>query len=109
MTTCLTILYERPADAEAFVRRYREEHVPVANGVLGSHGLRRWTLEQPVDALDNDPAKLALIATLWFDASTEEVMAALASEEGQRLYQHALSLTDAPMQSYLSRSDEMTV
>lgn len=72
------VLYNTPADADAFDRYYRETHIPIANKIPG---LRSYTVNQgPVQALSGSAPYL--VAILGFD-SLADIQAALVSPEGQ--------------------------
>jgi len=106
MTVCLTVLYPPPSDADEFFRRYRDEHVPLVNDLLPSHGLVRWSVGRTLDALDRGRQPTEVIANLYFDAEPRDVLEALESPAGQRLAAHALSIADGGMISYLSVVEE---
>lgn len=74
----ILVLYHTPADAAAFDRYYRETHIPIAKKIPG---LRSYTINaSPIQSLGGSAPYL--IAELNFDSS-EEMSAALMSEEGQ--------------------------
>lgn len=74
----LLVLYNTPADADAFDRYYREKHIPLARRMPG---LRSYSINKsPVQALAGSVPHL--IAVLTFD-SMDDLRAAVASPEGQ--------------------------
>ncbi len=72
------VLYNTPADPEAFDRYYNEIHIPLARQLPG---LLRYTVSRNLAALGGD-AKYYLIAELDF-ASPEAVRAAFGSPIGR--------------------------
>lgn len=81
MTVSYFVRYDiEVADLEAFVRRYREVHVPL---VARWPGLRRMVVHTPVDWRDPSPVnrgKAVLMAQLEFD-DEEAMNRAFASAE----------------------------
>jgi uncharacterized protein (TIGR02118 family) len=71
------VLYNAPADPEAFDRYYEETHIPLAKQLPG---LLRYTVSKNLAALGGD-AKYHLIAELDWE-STEAMQAAFASPIG---------------------------
>lgn len=108
MTACLTVLYLASSDPGNFYRRYREEHIPLAEEILRPAGLVRWSIGRTLPVLDKGSRPCDLITNLYFDRQPTEVLEALSLPTGQRLAAHALSLTDGGMVSYLSRIEEAT-
>ncbi len=72
------VLYDTPADPEAFERHYREIHIPLARQLPG---LRRYTLSRNHRGVRGD-ASYYLIAELDFD-DMDALRQAFASEIGQ--------------------------
>ena len=72
------VLYNTPADPEAFDRYYHETHIPIAKLIPGLKSYR--INSSPVQALAGSAPHL--VAILEFD-SMADVQAALASTEGQ--------------------------
>jgi uncharacterized protein (TIGR02118 family) len=72
------VLYNPPADPEAFDRHYREVHAPLAARIPG---LRAYTVSEGVFAADGK-APYHLVAELSFD-SMDALQAAMASPEAQ--------------------------
>lgn len=81
----ITVQYGTPADAEAFDRRYEDEHVPLVHLLPG---LRRFLLSRPRGL--GGPAPY-LVAELWFDTA-EDLKAALTSPEMAAAAAHAQDL-----------------
>ena len=77
----LTVLYDRPADVEAFEAYYLSHHVPLARKVPGIQDVE-VTLFQP--GPDGAPPKYHLMAELTFQDATA-LQAGLGSEEGKAL------------------------
>ena len=74
----LLVLYNTPADPEAFQRYYHETHIPLAKKIPGLRSA--WISEGPVQALAGDAPYL--IGNLTFD-SMADLQAGLASPEGK--------------------------
>jgi uncharacterized protein (TIGR02118 family) len=74
----ILVLYNTPADPNAFDRYYQETHIPIAKRIPG---LRSYRISKgPVQALAGNAPHL--VAVLEFD-SMADINAALASPEGQ--------------------------
>jgi uncharacterized protein (TIGR02118 family) len=74
----LLVLYNTPADLDAFDRYYHETHIPLAKKIPG---LRSYVISKgPVQALAG--AAPHLVAVLHFD-SLADINEALASSQGQ--------------------------
>lgn len=71
------VLYNTPADPEAFDRYYEQNHIPLARQLPG---LVRYTVSKGVTLLGGD-AKYYLVAELDWE-STEAMQAAFASPIG---------------------------
>jgi uncharacterized protein (TIGR02118 family) len=74
----LTVLYEPPADPDAFQRYYDDVHIPLATKIPG---LQAFTVSRPAATQDGTPARYALIATLTFEDETA-LGNGMASPEG---------------------------
>ena len=74
----LLVLYNTPADPEAFDRYYAETHIPLAKQLPG---LLRYTVSRNAATLDGD-ANYYLIAELDWE-SMEAMQAAFGSEIGR--------------------------
>ena len=74
----VTVLYNHPADAEAFEKYYVETHTPIAKKIPT---LTRMELTKFVDGPAGKPAYYRM-AELCF-ASAENIQSALSSPEGQ--------------------------
>jgi uncharacterized protein (TIGR02118 family) len=75
----MTVLYNPPADPEAFDRYYDGTHAPLAAKIPG---LRSYTVSRPKPDQDGNPPGYHLVAVLVFD--DEEAMGAgVGSAEGQ--------------------------
>jgi uncharacterized protein (TIGR02118 family) len=72
------VLYDTPADPEAFDRYYREIHIPLARQLPG---LRRYTVSRNHRGVRGD-ASYHMIAELDFD-DMDALREAFASEIGQ--------------------------
>lgn len=79
-----TIMYSVPDDPEEFLRRYRDEHLPLVDPVPG---LRRFSWSTP-RCLGGTDAPVFLVAELDFD-DKEQMKAALGSPEMAAAGAHA--------------------
>jgi uncharacterized protein (TIGR02118 family) len=77
VTARFLAVYETPADPEAFARRYRETHIPLA---LRLPRLRRYTVGWDVTPVRG--AAYHLVVELEWD-TIEDLRAAFASPEGR--------------------------
>jgi uncharacterized protein (TIGR02118 family) len=86
------VLYNKPADPEAFNKYYFETHLPIAKRIPG---LRSFTVSEgvPVAVSGTSPAP-HLIAELGFD-SMEDLHAAWASKEGMATAGDLANFADA--------------
>ena len=75
----LLVLYDPPADPEAFERYYRSHHVPLARRIPA---VRKIEVSDGRVMTPVGPSRYHLIAQLSFD-SLGELQTALASPEGQ--------------------------
>lgn len=75
----LTVLYDEPADTEAFERRYTEEHIPL---VKASPGLVRYQLSHP------QGRKPYLVAELFWH-SEDAFQAWITTPERAEVHEHA--------------------
>lgn len=79
MTAKLIAMYRTPADAGAFDRYYREQHLPIARRLPGLQG---YEMTRGTVATLAGPSPYHLVATLSF-ASMDAVQTALASPQGE--------------------------
>ncbi len=98
------VLYPPPKDVETFERRYREEHVPMAQKNLT--GVTKFiasrVLGSPAGA-----APYQRVAELYFD-SMESLQASLGSPGGQATVAHALEIsTGGPMTVLIAEDDKL--
>jgi len=105
MTVCLTVLYPGGSDPDGLYQRYRSEHAALVDEIMRPVGLASWSFGRTLPSLDKNRKPYELIANLYFERPPEEVLAALSSPAGERLANHALSLTDGGMDSFLSVID----
>jgi uncharacterized protein (TIGR02118 family) len=75
-----TVLYDAPADPDAFERHYHDVHLEISATMPG---LRRREIAKGVPGPGGAPAPYYRIAELYFD-SREAMEQAFASEQGQR-------------------------
>lgn len=79
MTAKVLVLYNTPADQDAFDRHYRSTHIPIAKRLPG---LRSYTVSKgPVRAAQGE-SPFSFIAELTFD-SVDDMRKALSSPEMQ--------------------------
>jgi uncharacterized protein (TIGR02118 family) len=100
----LMVLYPPPKDVEVFERRYREEHIPMAQKSLA--GVTKFVatrvLGSPAGA-----APYQRVAELYFD-SIEALQAAMSSPGGQATVAHALEIsTGGPMVVLIAEDDKL--
>ena len=72
------VLYDTPADPDAFDRYYREVHIPLAKQLPG---LRRYTISRNHGAVRGDQSYYLVAELDWDDR--EAMRQAFASEIGQ--------------------------
>jgi uncharacterized protein (TIGR02118 family) len=72
------VLYDMPADPEAFDRHYREIHIPLAKQLPG---LRRYTISRNHQPVRGDRSYYLVAELDWDD--TAAMQQAFASEVGQ--------------------------
>jgi uncharacterized protein (TIGR02118 family) len=84
MTVKVLVLYTQPADADAFDRRYHDEHVPLMHKIPG---LKRAETGKIVAAADRGELTYFRIAELYFD-DQDALSAAFASPEGNATSAH---------------------
>ena len=75
----LVVLYNKPADANAFDEHYFKTHVPLAKAIPG---LRSYEVTKGGVGTPQGPSPYHLVAILSFD-SPAAIAAAFASKEGQ--------------------------
>jgi len=73
------VLYDTPADPEAFERHYRDIHIPLVKQLPG---LRRYTISRNHRGVPGDASSYYMIAELDWD-DMDALGAAFASEIGQ--------------------------
>ena len=73
------VVYDTPADPEAFERHYREIHIPLAKQLPG---LRRYTISRNHRGVRGDASSYYMIAELDWD-DMDALREAFASEIGQ--------------------------
>ncbi|MGI5143103.1 MULTISPECIES: EthD family reductase [unclassified Streptomyces] len=94
----LTVLYEQPADPEAFDKHYFQTHTPLVRALPG---LDRFEVAFTLPDADGTPALYHLIAELYFpDAQT--MQAAMASPQGAELAADTPNFTSTKSVSMLS-------
>jgi uncharacterized protein (TIGR02118 family) len=102
MSARFLVLFETPADPQAFDRYYREVHIPIVRGLPG---LRRYTIGRDARAVRG--AAYYQIAELEWD-TMEELRAAFASPEGKATGADADRLQElAPMRSMIFAGDDV--
>jgi uncharacterized protein (TIGR02118 family) len=78
MTARFIVLYETPADPEAFDRHYRDVHVPLASRLPG---LRRYTIGRDVAGIRGEAPHYLVVELDW--DTMDELRAAFAAPEGR--------------------------
>jgi uncharacterized protein (TIGR02118 family) len=100
----LMVLYPPPTDVEAFERRYREEHVPMAQKNLV--GVTKFIATRVLGS-PGGAAPYQRIAELYFD-SMEALQACMASPGGQATVAHAIEIsTGGPMVVMIAEDDQI--
>jgi len=100
----LIVLYPPPTDVETFERRYRDEHVPMAQKNLA--GVTKFIASR---VLGSPAGKTPYqrVAELYFD-SMEALQAAMASPGGQTTVAHAIEIsTGGPMVVLIAEDDKI--
>jgi uncharacterized protein (TIGR02118 family) len=96
------VLYETPANPEAFGRHYREIHIPLGRRLPG---LRRYAVGRDVAAVRGAP--YYLVAELDWD-TMDELRAAFASPEGRATAADAARLQElAPVRRMIFTVDDV--
>lgn len=93
----LTVLYDRPADVEAFDAHYLGTHVPLAEKVPGVERIEVTTFDPGPDG--SEP-RFYLMAELYF-ADAAAMRAALGSPEGKELGADVANLGGTPSTSLI--------
>lgn len=88
----LTVLYETPADVEAFDAHYMGTHVPLAKAVPG---IQRVEVTRFFPGADGSAPRYHLMAELYFP-DAEAMQAALGSPEGKDLGADVVNLGGTP-------------
>ncbi|MFJ3339429.1 EthD family reductase [Streptomyces sp. NPDC086766] len=102
MTARFIALYETPADPAAFIRHYRDVHIPLARQLPG---LRRYTISRDLVAVRGD-SPYYLVAELEWD-TMDELHTAFASPEGRTTAADAAHLQElAAVRSMIFTVDE---
>jgi uncharacterized protein (TIGR02118 family) len=102
MTVRLLVVYEMPADPEAFDRHYDQVHIPLGRRLPG---LRRYTVGRDATAVRGG-VPYHLIAELDWD-TMEDLRAAFASPEGRATALDAARLQEfAPVRSMIFQTDD---
>ncbi len=94
----LTVIYDNPADAEAFEKHYHGVHMPLAGKV---NGVKRVELAKVFPKEDGSPTPAYRTADLYFD-DYASACAVIASPEGQALLGDAMQLGSAGVKFLLS-------
>lgn len=89
MTARLLVLYETPADPEAFDRHYREIHIPLVHRLPG---LRRYTAGRNVIQMRGGEPYYLVIEADW--DSMDELRSAFASPQGLATAEDAARLQE---------------
>lgn len=91
----LTVLYDQPADPEAFGKHYLQTHTPLVRALPG---LDHFEVAFALPNADGAPARYHLIAELYFP-DAPAMQAAMASPEGAALAADApnVASTDSTM------------
>ena len=100
----LMVLYPPPKDVEVFERRYREEHIPMAQKNLV--GVTKFVATRVLGS-PGGAAPYQRVAELYFD-SMEALQAAMSSPGGQATVAHALEIsTGGPMVVLIAEDDKL--
>jgi uncharacterized protein (TIGR02118 family) len=103
MTARFLVLYESPADPEAFDRHYREVHVPLVRRLPG---LRRYTIGRDIVPVRGG-APCYLVAELEWD-TMDDLRAAFASPERRANATDAARLQElTPIRSMIFTVDDV--
>lgn len=98
MAVKLTVVYDNPADPEAFEQHYRDVHVPLATKIPD---VQRIETAKVYPKEDGSPTPAYRTADLYF-ADYDTACAALATPEGQAAAQDAKQLGSAGVRLLLS-------
>lgn len=88
----LTVLYDTPADVEAFDAHYLGTHVPLANAVPG---IEKVEVTRFLPGPDGSAPRFHIMAELYF-ADADAMAAALATPEGKELGADVANLGGTP-------------
>ncbi|MER6979206.1 EthD family reductase [Streptomyces carpinensis] len=94
----LTVLYEQPADTDAFDKHYLQTHTPLVRALPG---LDRFEVALTLPDADGAPAPYHLIAELYFP-DAQAMQTAMASPQGAALAADVPNLTSTKSVSMLS-------
>jgi uncharacterized protein (TIGR02118 family) len=94
----LTVIYEQPADADAFDKHYLQTHTPLVRALPG---LDRFEVAFTLPDAGGEAAPYHLIAELYFP-DAETMQAAMASPQGAALAADAPNITSTKSVSMLS-------
>ena len=84
----LVVMYRPPQDADEFERRYRNEHIALAERIPG---LTSLTLSRVIGTMGGSPAPYHRVAELTFP-DADALAKGGASPEGQAAVQHAAEI-----------------
>ena len=84
----LIVAYKKPADADEFERRYKDEHVALARGI--PH-MAKIEFSKVAGTPDGSPAPYHRIAELYFD-DMAPFGKALATDDGKKAAGHAMEI-----------------
>ena len=96
-----TVIYDHPADVDAFDRHYLGTHVALAEQLPG---LRRVEVTRFADGADGSVPTYHLMAGLYFDDASA-LDAALSTDAGKALRQDAANLGGTPATRLLGQVD----
>jgi uncharacterized protein (TIGR02118 family) len=103
VTARLLVLFETPADPEAFDRHYREIHVPLAHRLPG---LRRYTAGRDIAAVRGGEPYYLVTEADW--DNMDQLRAAFASPQGRATAEDAARLQElAPIRSMIFTVDDL--
>lgn len=81
MAWAYLVIYEgRPGDPQAFVRYYREHHLPLVRKFPKLRGLELLVSQDVGEAGESDPDRVFMIARMLFD-SLDDLKAAITSPQ----------------------------
>lgn len=101
----IVVIYPRPLDEEAFENSYRNEHVPLVEQKI--KGLTRFVATKVIESPQGKVAAYRL-AELHF-SSRGDLQAALDSDGGKLVVEHAAKISTGGAPILLVCSEESTV